>query len=63
MVGCVAGEGHIDDGDEPMRRCRMECLARELTEHARTLKADLIVLKSSRRTIVERSAALFRTAL
>jgi hypothetical protein len=45
MVGCVAGEGHIDDGDEPKRCCQMECLARELTEHARTLQADLIVLK------------------
>src|SRR5271166_317259 len=45
MVGCVAGEGHLDDGDE-LARCRqMECFARELTDHARTLRADLIVLK------------------
>ena len=45
MIGCVAGEGHIDDGDELTRRRTMECLAGELTEHARRLKADLIVLK------------------
>jgi hypothetical protein len=45
MVGCVAGEGHIDDGAENVRRRQIECLARELTTHARTLKAGLIVLK------------------
>ena len=45
MIGCVAGEGHIDDGDEATRRHHMECLAREVTRHARTVKAGLIVLK------------------
>ena len=45
MVGCAAGEGHIEGGDE-LSRCRhMEILAREITRHARALKAALIVLK------------------
>jgi hypothetical protein len=44
MVGCVAGEGHLD-GDEA---CRCDCaqlLASLITGHARTLGAQLIVLK------------------
>ena len=57
MIGCVAGEGHVDDGDELTRRRTMECLAGELTEHARRLKADLIVLKEFPAQFVKPCAA------
>ena len=43
MVGCVAGEAHLDDGDEIERAANAELLAIE--EHARELGAPLIVLK------------------
>ncbi|MES5484439.1 GNAT family N-acetyltransferase [Bradyrhizobium sp. INPA03-11B] len=44
MVGCVAGEGHLD-GDEACHRGRMELLASTIAVHARRLGARLIVFK------------------
>jgi hypothetical protein len=44
MVGCVAGEGHLD-GDEACHRARAELLASTIAEHARRLGAQLIVFK------------------
>jgi Peptidogalycan biosysnthesis/recognition len=45
MVGCVAGEAHLDDGNSSIRAANAELLAGEITKHARTLGARLIVLK------------------
>jgi len=44
MVGCVAGEGHLD-GDEICHRARAELLASTIAEHTRRLGAQLIVFK------------------
>ncbi|MFB9261832.1 GNAT family N-acetyltransferase [Bradyrhizobium erythrophlei] len=44
MVGCVAGEGHLD-GDEAYHRARAELLALMIAGHARRLGAKLIVFK------------------
>lgn len=44
MVGCVAGEGHLD-GDEARHRTRAELLASTITGHARSLGAGLVVFK------------------
>ena len=44
MVGCVAGEGHLD-GDEGCHRARAELLASTIAEHTRGLGARLIVFK------------------
>ncbi len=45
MVGCVAGEGHLDATDE-MSRCSLaRALATDIIKHARALKAPLVVLK------------------
>jgi peptidoglycan biosynthesis/recognition FemAB-like protein len=44
MVGCVAGEGHLD-GDELLVGSSAERLAAAIVTHARHLKAGLIVLK------------------
>ncbi|MGY4228850.1 hypothetical protein ACVMIH_006211 [Bradyrhizobium sp. USDA 4503] len=44
MVGCVAGEGHLD-GDEACHRGCAELLASTIAIHARRLGARLIVLK------------------
>jgi Acetyltransferase (GNAT) domain len=44
MVGCVAGEGHLD-GDEACNDTRVELLASTITEQARSLGAQLIVFK------------------
>jgi len=44
MVGCVAGEGHLD-GDEPSLGSNAELLAAAIVTHAHDLKARLIVLK------------------
>jgi hypothetical protein len=44
MVGCVAGEGHLD-GDEACQRACAELLASTITRHARGLGARLIVFK------------------
>jgi predicted N-acyltransferase len=45
MVGCVAGEGHLDAVDEKSCRSLARTLAADITEHARDLRASLIVLK------------------
>jgi predicted N-acyltransferase len=45
MVGCVAGEAHLDDGDESIRAANAELLAGAITKHARALGAQLMVLK------------------
>jgi hypothetical protein len=44
MVGCVAGEGHLD-GDEQSHKANAEVLASQLMVHARSLRAPLVVLK------------------
>ena len=44
MVGCAAGEGHLD-GDEAYHRGHAQLLASLITGHARALGAKLIVLK------------------
>jgi len=45
MVGCVAGEGHLDDADETTRAANAKLLAAAIEDHARALGARLIVLK------------------
>ncbi len=45
MVGCAAGEGHLDGQDEFAQRASARLLASALVEKARDLKARLIVLK------------------
>ncbi|WP_245331777.1 hypothetical protein [Bradyrhizobium sp. NAS80.1] len=44
MIGCVAGEGHLD-GDEACHRVRAEVLASGIAGHAHRLGAQLIVFK------------------
>lgn len=44
MVGCVAGEGHLD-GDLALQMLTAALLARELTKLARKLKCAMVVLK------------------
>jgi predicted N-acyltransferase len=45
MVGCVAGEAHLDDGDDASRAAHALLLASTIAEHARRLGVRLIVLK------------------
>lgn len=45
MVGCVAGEAHLDDGDDSTRAATARSLAGAIVQHARVLGARLIVLK------------------
>ena len=45
MVGCAAGEGHLDGKDEHAKRSSARLLASALVKQARSLKARLIVLK------------------
>jgi hypothetical protein len=45
MVGCVAGEAHLDGEDESTRDAVARSLAGAIVEHARGLGARLIVLK------------------
>ena len=48
MIGCAAGEGHLDgglSGDEQRRRASARLLAEAIVRHARALHAPLIVLK------------------
>jgi hypothetical protein len=44
MVGCVAGEGHLD-GDEDCHRDNAQLMASSIMDHARALGAQLVVLK------------------
>jgi hypothetical protein len=45
MVGCVAGEGHLDATDEISRHALARTLAVDIIKHARVLGASLVVLK------------------
>lgn len=45
MVGCAAGEGHLDATEEWSRRILARALADAILGHARNLRAPLIVLK------------------
>jgi hypothetical protein len=45
MVGCAAGEGHIDGENETDRRASAQLLASSILDEARKLKTRLIVLK------------------
>jgi predicted N-acyltransferase len=45
MVGCVAGEAHLDDGSDANGATNAKLLAGEIVKHARALGARLIVLK------------------
>lgn len=45
MVGCVAGEAHLDDGNDSTRGPNAELLTGAIIKHARALRARLIVLK------------------
>jgi hypothetical protein len=45
MVGCAAGEGHLDGKDEFTRASNARLLASAIVKEARALKAGLIVLK------------------
>ena len=45
MVGCAAGEGHLDGKDELAQRCSARLLASALVQEARKLKARMVVLK------------------
>jgi hypothetical protein len=45
MVGCAAGEGHLDGKDEFAQRCSARLLASALVTEARKLKTRLVVLK------------------
>jgi Peptidogalycan biosysnthesis/recognition len=45
MVGCTAGEGHLDEADGMPAEWQARLLASTLVRHARTLGAPLVVLK------------------
>jgi hypothetical protein len=45
MVGCAAGEGHLDATEESSRRALARSLAGAIVGHARGLRAPLVVLK------------------
>jgi predicted N-acyltransferase len=45
MVGCVAGEGHLDNFDATRPNCQPQLLASAILACARKLKVSLIVLK------------------
>jgi Peptidogalycan biosysnthesis/recognition len=45
MVGCAAGEGHLDDADGMPAEWQVRLLASALVRHARKLGAPLVVLK------------------
>src|SRR5271165_1548116 len=54
MVGCAAGEGHLDAEDEQTRRCIASNLGPAITDQARKLRAKLIVFKEF--TVADRAA-------
>ena len=45
MIGCAAGEGHLDGDDSRSRNSHAKILASTVAEHARRLGASIIVLK------------------
>jgi Peptidogalycan biosysnthesis/recognition len=54
MVGCAAGEGHLDAEDNQTRHCIARNLALAITDHARRLRTKLIVFKEF--TVEDRAA-------
>jgi Acetyltransferase (GNAT) domain len=54
MVGCAAGEGHLDARDDRMRAEIAQSLCASIMDHARKLKAALIVFKEF--TVEDRAA-------
>ena len=50
MVGCAAGEGHLDAEDELARTVLAQSLAMAIAKEARRLDASLIVLKEFTKT-------------
>jgi hypothetical protein len=54
MVGCAAGEGHLDAGDEQTRHCIARSLGAAISGHARRLRTKLIVFKEF--TVADRAA-------
>jgi hypothetical protein len=54
MVGCAAGEGHLDAEDEKTRHCIASSLGAAITGKARQLRAKLIVFKEF--TVEDRTA-------
>jgi predicted N-acyltransferase len=59
MVGCTAGEGHLD-GDERSRAANARLLAGAIRTHARALGAPMIVLKEFPAKYREPLACFFR---
>jgi len=45
MIGCAAGEGHLDGDDSLSQLFHARVLSSTVAEHARKLKANIIVLK------------------
>lgn len=45
MIGCVAGEGHLDHGPQAISDVHARMLSRAVMDHARALGASLVVLK------------------
>lgn len=45
MIGCAAGEGHLDGDHSLTQQSHEKILASAIVEHARALRASLIVLK------------------
>jgi hypothetical protein len=45
MIGCAAGEAHLDDGNDATPAATAETLAAGIVGHARALRVRLIVLK------------------
>jgi predicted N-acyltransferase len=45
MVGCAAGEAHLDGADEAAQHANARALAATILQHARNLEAPLVVLK------------------
>jgi Peptidogalycan biosysnthesis/recognition len=45
MVGCTAGEGHLDGADDATRQFHARVLASAIVDHARKMKVSLVVLK------------------
>jgi hypothetical protein len=67
MIGCVAGEAHLDDAGEVVRVATTELLAAEIIGHARALGVRLVVLKGvsaqlSRRALVFRAFRFHQSA-
>ena len=46
MIGCVAGEAHLDDGNDATRAATAEALAAGIVGHARALRDDLSCSRS-----------------